>query len=40
MDKTYYNTKKHLIINENDEILEKISYFQFAQKIININFNN
>ncbi len=40
MDKTYYNNKKHLFINENNEVLENISYFQFAWNKINIRFSN
>jgi len=40
MDKTYYNNKKYLIINENNEVLENISFFQFAWNKINIKFNN
>jgi len=40
MDKTYYNNKKHLFINENDEVLENISFFQFDWSKINIKFSN
>lgn len=40
MDKTSYNSQKHLIINEKNEVLEGISFFQFTWNKINIQFSN
>jgi hypothetical protein len=40
MNKVYYNNQKHLIINEKNEVLEGISFFQFAWNKINIKFSN
>jgi hypothetical protein len=39
MDKTYYNPQKHFILID-DKIKTDISYFQYQDKIININFEN
>ena len=40
MDKPSYNSQKHLIINEKNEVLEGISFFQFTWNKINIQFSN